>query len=220
MGEIVVYSANFGGYDQAQPVIPTTGRWVLFTDRPQDAAPGWTVRPLAVEGGDARRTARRIKTLAHRWFPDAEVSVWLDANVQLLADPEDLVAAWLDGYDVASFAHPGRDCLYDEADACIRKGKDTRCVIEAQVNRYRRAGFPANAGLAETRVVVRRHTPQVAQFNEAWQREIDAGSCRDQISFPVAAAEAGLAWYQIPGWVPRHPWFRFREHEGAGKKHG
>lgn len=209
---IVVYSANFGGYDTVQPVLPVTGHWVLFTDQPQAAAPGWTVRPLSADGLGPRRMARRIKTLAHRWFPNADYTIWLDANLQMRVEPGVLIDAWLSGFDLASFTHPSRDCVYAEAEACLRKGKDDRTVIMAQMNRYQRAHYPMHAGLAETRVVARHSTVQVAQFSEAWAREIDAGSVRDQLSFPVAAHEVELAWNALPGWAVKHPWFGYREH--------
>ena len=53
--------------------------------------------------------------------------------------------------------HPARKCIYKEAEACIALKKDAREVIEKQIARYRAEGYPKNAGMFETGVVLRRH---------------------------------------------------------------
>jgi hypothetical protein len=46
-------------------------------------------------------------------------------------------------------------------------------------------------------VILRRHTPAVAAFNEAWWAEIQAGSRRDQVSFTYVAWKLGLRYATI-----------------------
>ena len=214
MANVIVYSAIFGGYDLPAPVIPVTGHWVLFSDRHGAEKYGWRVRLTSPGRLGPRRAARRVKVLAQCWFPQAEYSIWVDGNVQLLADPEEVVAAWLADADLATFGHLKRDCVYEEAAQCAKTGKDDVGVLERQMVRYRALGYPPHAGLAETTVVVRRHTPLVAAFEDRWWSEIEAGSVRDQVSFPVAAWAVGLRWQAVRGWVQRHQWFRYERHGG------
>jgi len=116
---------------------------------------------------------------------DAEFVVWLDGNVQLAVEPKVLVKAWLvePRADVALFRHPGHDCLYAEGRVCKSKNKEFPEVVNEQLSRYRRKGFPARLGLGETTVLARRVCPEVAWLNERWWREIENGSARDQLSF-------------------------------------
>lgn len=196
MPEIAVYTAVFGGYDTVRPPTVPVASWAVFSG----------------DSDNPRLDARYHKTLAHRLFPDAEYTIWLDGNVQLLIEPEWLVDEWLGEADVATTVHPSRDCIYDEARACIRKGKDGADVINRQMAAYREHGYPAHNGLAETRVVVRRNTHDVAMFNEMWWSHIAYYSVRDQLSFNWAVWQSGVVWNGVTAWVPRHPWFRYRNH--------
>ena len=213
---IVVYTACFGDYDVLQPVIvESDAEFVAFTD--SDAATdGWEM--VKVDNGDAldsRRMARFYKATPHMMFPDADVWVWHDSNVQLLVPPELLVAEWLGYADLAAPLHPSRDCAYREAYRCIVKGKDTREKLEAQTSSYNAVGYPEHNGLAETRVVIRRNTERIVQFNEAWWGEISGKSIRDQVSFNFAAWVSGVEWKPIHDWVPDSVWFNVDRHQGA-----
>jgi len=210
---IVVYTACFGGYDNLQPVtVDSDAQFVAFTDS-DVAVAGWEMVQVKASG-DPRRQARKEKTTPHLLFALADVWLWHDANVELLVSPELLVSEWLGYADLAAPLHPSRDCAYDEANACLRKGKDSGDVLNAQLRSYNDAGYPRHNGLAETRVVIRRNTEDVARFNAAWWREISTHSVRDQVSFNYAAWKTGVEWKPIKAWVPKHPWFNYQRHRG------
>jgi len=123
-----------------------------------------------------------------------------------------LAESFLSGADIAVFAHAERYCLYQEAAHCIHRHKDDPEVIRRQVSRYTQEGVPANYGLAECSILLRRHTKQVREFNELWWNEILAGSVRDQISFPYVAWKTGIKVNYIPGAVWDGSLFRRRKH--------
>lgn len=131
---------------------------------------------------DPRLNAKIYKILSHL-FIAADVSIWVDGNVQLLVSPEELVS--LTSGDACAFHHWDRDCIYDEARVCIRSRLDHADTIRKQMDKYQREGFPRHAGLAAANVLIRRHTPEVCRMNERWWAEICAHSIRDQLSFPV-----------------------------------
>jgi len=204
--QIAVYTAVFGGYDDVRaPAVPVQS-WTVFGDDDEQ---------------EPRRAARYCKALAHRLFPEADITIWLDGNVQLLIEPEWLVDEWLGDADIAATVHPNRDCLYHEAQACIKKRKDSEAIIRAQIEDYRAQGYPVHNGLAETRVVIRRNTPMVALFNEMWWSQIEHYSQRDQLSFNWALwrlaglMPPGIVWNGVKEHVPHHAWFNYREHNRA-----
>lgn len=216
---IVVYTALIGNIDRLWSVMPGSDgvQHVAFVDAPKREAGLWGGQPPAPTPGtghhsgpptweqrivepqwDNRRTARHYKTLPHRYLPDADVWIWVDANVRARIGPQDVVRRYATG-DLATFDHWDRRCLYAEAAFCAAHGKDDRRVLEAQVGRYRAAGMPRDWGLAATRAVVRRNTESVRALNEAWWAEIECGSVRDQVSLPFVCWRAGLRWSVLPG---------------------
>ena len=64
--------------------------------------------------------------------------------------------------------------------------------MKKQVERYKIEGYPENLGLSECTVILRRHTNQIKEFNEAWWEEIKNGSRRDQLSFDYVARKMNL----------------------------
>ena len=176
---LVVYTAQFGGYDKLTPVASIPGvRHVLFTDGPEVS--GWEcLRPHPTEATN-RRENRKYKILSHRLFPHADWTIYHDANLPLTVDPRDIVANCQSGLNL--YRHPWRVCLYEEARAVA--GQVTRKTLKAQLHRYRRKGFPENLGLYCGGFLVR--SSEANGINEKWWTEYQVGCCRDQISLPYA----------------------------------
>ena len=138
-----------------------------------------------------RRNSRIQKILAHK-FIKTEYSIWIDGNLKLLSDPQSLVDKYLNGYDIAVFKHPIRNCLYKEAIECAKRGLDSSEIIIEQVKSYEDEGYPKENGLGENMMILRRHTKKVEQFNNAWWAEYCRFSVRDQLSFMYCADKVGL----------------------------
>ena len=87
---------------------------------------------------------------------------------------------------VLCFPHHVRECIYDEAVACMWFHKGVKEKITHQVSDYYKAGYPFKNGLYETGCMVRRHDDEfVKKIMEQWYEQIENYSYRDQISFPV-----------------------------------
>lgn len=188
-GRCVIYTAVAGGYDvvRAPEFVPDDCDFVLLSDRPLDAK-GWKVRPLIYDHLDPRRAARHAKLHPHLYFPEYRHSLWIDANIGVRGDAGRFAGALTDESAVGGFTHPTRDCVFDEGDECIRRNDPEGEAIARQLARYRIEGHPAGSGLWETAVMVRRHhDPSCIALMTEWWREIERGSARDQISFPVVA---------------------------------
>lgn len=223
MGEIVLYSCVVNGVDRLDHLLGSSFppdpqvRRVLFTDVPACQIPQakhWQILRPCWGHINPRRVARYHKINAHLVLPEADCSIWLDGAYEILPNfrPREFCQAVLASRDLAAFEHPLRDCVYQEADACVYWRKGYPQLLRRQVQRYREEGYPEHAGLVETGCVCRRHTPQIRQFNERWWQEIEAHSLRDQLSFNYAAWKLGISYAHVPGsgYASRH--FRYHRH--------
>jgi alkaline ceramidase TOD1/glycosyltransferase MUCI70-like protein len=221
--DVVVYTAITDGYDtlKEQPIAATReADFVAFLDRPRPSRT-WRVAPTHCAFADPSRNAKHHKILPHRYFPTARYSLWLDGSVTILSATsiEQLIARYLADCDLAVFQHPTRTCLYQEASACLTGQLDESDVIWEQICRYTQTGHPADSGLAECSVLLRRHTAAMAAFDEIWWAEIARGSRRDQISFPYAARLAGLSYATFPGSLDDNHLFRRDAHQASANRH-
>jgi len=141
--------------------------------------------------------AKIHKILTHK-YTDKEFIVWMDGNLELKADPHELVKL-LGDKDFAFFKHPGRTCLYQEAEACVEYGKVDPRVVAEQIKEYAKEEFPVGAGLSEMTCFVRRNNPKTNLLFEQWWADICRYSHRDQVSFPKVFK--GQKWNVIPGSV-------------------
>lgn len=219
---ICVYTAVAGGYDSVAPAIARDGVTYLQFSDDGAAGEGWLQRDFEEVGADPVRTAKKPKLLPHRYLGDFEWSIWLDGNVRLLANPQQLIAeVAAAGCAIGVFRHPEADCAYEEAIRCIRRGKDEPAVIVRHMERYDSEGYPRHNGLAECNVIVRRHNdPAVIGAMEAWWAEIGRGSRRDQISFNYALWKAGLPYHELGGGldVRTDPRFAYAPHEAERRR--
>lgn len=216
MADHVVYTAIFGEYDELHaPLVRSPGcDYVCFTDRPFSSE-GWEVRVVACDETDARRAARRCKVLSHVFCPDHSVSLWVDGNVRPAADVRSLMAAFLRETDLCVFPHYCRRCIYAEARECRRLGLDDAATIDAQMDDYRRQGYPENRGLAETGALLRRHSHRIRRFNEVWWEQVSRFSVRDQLSFDYVAWELGVTYATFPGEIRSSRHFEYLPHLGT-----
>ena len=162
----------------------------------------WERWPLT-HHDDPCRAAKRPKILPWDFLSDWDRCLWIDANLQLLRHPKTIRA------DIGLHKHRHRDCVYAEAAECIRLNKDDPDTISAQMQRYYDDGYPAHSGLWECGIMMRRNTPSIEALCRDWWAEIEAGSRRDQLSFPVVLNRHNIRPYIMgnnyrrSGWVKR-----------------
>jgi hypothetical protein len=212
---LVIYTAITQGYDTLRPVAPSCrpgAEFVAFLEHAGRVEP-WEVRPLERHTSDPVRDAKPYKILPHQYFPDHSYSLWLDGKMELKA--EFSVKEMLDllqDADLVAFEHALRCCLYQEACQCIHRRMDEPHLIYHQIERYTREGFPANQGLVDCAVLLRRHNAATEEFSRLWWREIEQGSRRDQLSFMYCAWKCGLKYRYFTGYTHENPFFRQHEH--------
>ena len=200
LGRIGIYTALIGGRGALndQGFVAIGNRYNAYTNRPSYQHPQWVVTIVASESGRDRenpaRFAKQFKFHPEK-YSKGEIRIWADANVSLTEKMKEVLEDEMTRYDLFFFKHYTRDCVYDEAIEVITSGRDSAEIVESQMKRYRDEGFPEHFGLPECNVIVSRETPEVRAFFELWEKEVESGSVRDQLSVSYAL------WKTKPNYV-------------------
>jgi hypothetical protein len=189
----VIMTYIVGDYDTLKdPTVVTPGWDYISLSDEGIGSDVWRPVPLAgrPQGVDCpKRRTSLIKILQHDYVDDdCEVCITVDGSMQVNCDLDAFLDEfWPPGTLFTLAKHPKRTCLYDEAAAVVDMRFDDPAVVEAQVARYRAAGFPAAYGLYGTRLMVKdNRSPRLRSVCERWADEYRAGSRRDQLSLTYA----------------------------------
>jgi len=194
---MIVYTANFDGYDMVRPPVdPGEARWVCITDGEAAPEPWQTIALRPWRWGSPRKRARMYKVRSHHWFTD-DVVVWLDGNVQLKQAPG-MLERYIEQTDIACVEHPARKDQYDEASVCLKSRKGDPERIREQVKAYHAEGCPGRP-VGATFLLIRRQTPAVTKLNDLWWAQVRRYSVRDQIALPYCLWKLGMPMTHIPG---------------------
>ncbi len=241
MPDVAIITASYGSYDHLKPPVHQEGidaEWVLVTDNLEQYAEWqflnsnpdfeygnqqWRViydpRPDEIP----MRAAKHAKLFPWE-YTDARMSIWIDGSVLIKTKSfaKDVVAQ-ID--PIGQFAHPTRDCIYDEASMSAKMVKYAGEPIIAQAEHYYNAGHPQHWGLWETTVIGRKHTSEIKALGWQWQKEMDTWSFQDQVSQPYVLRNIGLrpAFFSGP-WSARgnNPWLDIlmsEKHDASGYYH-
>ena len=212
MNKKVIYTAIFGGYDNlTEPsFIPEGWDFICFTD--SDIKSNlWDVRKVKPLYKDSTRNARKYKVLPHRFLSEYDVSIWVDGNILVRDNLNELVNNHLQDCNIAMMNHnknvlDPRDCIYEEAQTILYFGqknnnyKDNPNLIISQMEKYKNENYPQKNGLAVTMEVLRRHNEKdVIDTMNLWWDEIKYGSKRDQLSFNYCAWKTNLNFKWMEG---------------------
>ena len=187
--KIIVYSVNIGGYDMlwTPKNYDKNTRYILFTDNKYFKSNVWEVNHIDFLNNqkiDDRHKARYIKTNPHLVLPSHDVSIWVDNCFKFkFNNSENLLnQIHFKQHDIMLFKHDVRNCIYDEAKVVKKNNLDIHSVVDEQITKYSKEGFPRQIGLFSTGFMVRKNNEKVNKFNEFWWGQIKQHSGRDQLS--------------------------------------
>ncbi|KAL0305735.1 UNVERIFIED_CONTAM: hypothetical protein Sradi_5990800 [Sesamum radiatum] len=142
---------------------------------------------------DPRRNGKVPKLLLHRLFPNARYSLWVDAKLELVVDPIQILERflWRKNASFAISRHYKRFDVFEEAEANKAAGKYDNASINFQIEFYKNEGLtpysvaklPITSDVPEGCVILREHIPISNLFTCLWFNEVDRFTSRDQISF-------------------------------------
>ena len=238
--KIVIYTAIFGGCDDLiEPkFIPDNCDFVCFTDS-DFKSDIWDVRKVTPVYEQPVRNSRYYKTKPHIYLSEYEISIWMDGTFVLEKDINDLIHKYLSDANMACFNHINTDIdklksVYQQAEYIFHLGKinsqrdpskgisaykDDPKLIEKQIEKYKKEGFPDDKGLVISGVLFRRHNEKdCIETMESWWKEIKYHSRRDQLSFNYVAWKNNFKFNYLEGHDRTNHYFNFMKHNKHNKR--
>ncbi|KAL3624891.1 putative hexosyltransferase muci70 [Castilleja foliolosa] len=210
---VVVASAIFGAFDlirQPKSISEYTQKNVCFHMFVDEETNSFLRNSSALDGNekvgfwriivvhnlpysDPRRNGKIPKLLLHRLFPNARYSIWIDAKLELVVDPFQILERflWRKNASFAISRHYKRFDVFSEAEANKAAGKYDNASIDFQVDFYKNEGLtpyseaklPITSDVPEGCVIIKEHILITNLFTCLWFNEVDRFTSRDQISF-------------------------------------
>ena len=197
----MVYSALLGKYDRIQPFNLQKGfDFILFTDLTNinNNETNWTILPLPKELNHLNlskaKKQRFIKLHPHLFFPNYNLSIYIDTSFQIKGDlNEFLLRILTPENNIYNLEHPDRNKIFDEIFAVIVARKEKLSMVKIIWERYIKENFPDNNGLIEGCLMIRKHNEEDCIYlMNKWFEEIEKYSHRDQLSFNYLIWKTGI----------------------------
>lgn len=185
--KIVIYTGIFGHYDILLPPLYRDEGvdYICYTDDKSLTSSDWEIRYVECEQENTALEVRKYKCLPHRFLPEYDVSVWIDANIQIQSSILSYIEENMQNTGMLFFPHYERNCIYEEGAINILLHKENAGRIIEQMYEYSQEQYPEHNGLFCGGFIVREHNRKmVATIMEEWYAEVLKHSLRDQISLP------------------------------------
>ncbi|WP_175612652.1 glycosyltransferase domain-containing protein [Fusobacterium mortiferum] len=180
----VIYTCIIGDYDslKTHKYIDFDWDYICYTNNKNIKSDGiWKIKELEFDKLDNSKNNRWHKLNPHLLFKEYEESIYLDGNVRILS--KDFFKL-IDKNDLfISTKHPQRKCLYKEAIECKKLKLEKKEIIDKQIEKIKKAGFPQNYGLYEANILYRKHNKEkIIKMDEEWWDFVSKQAKRDQLS--------------------------------------
>jgi len=214
----ICYTAIFGEYDDLkEPKVITEGwEYVCFTNSPNLKSSIWNIVQYNPQEKPQNKRehsliARFLKINPHSQFGKENVlSVWVDGSIEINCNLDEFVNKYK-GRALTIMKHPTRNCVYQEANACIGLKKDDEGIIISQMANYKHLYMPEHVGMVASGVIIRNHNEDVNSFCEKWWAQVNRFSIRDQLSFNFVAWISDFKYTVMPFDILRNE-MRIKKH--------
>lgn len=201
---IAIYTAVFGRYDTVKEPIwkPNNCDYYIVTDQDVPSDSEWKKVGVDWKYLDIKDNIlqnRYCKMFPHKLptIGEYKYSIYIDGNIQPITDFTEFVNE-MGKLGIALHLHSSRDCVYQEAEACIMSGKETKNNIKKHIDFLKSEGFPEHYGMLECNLIVRDHNSQLMKsIMELWWREFCERAKRDQLSLPYVLFKLGIKVEEI-----------------------
>jgi len=191
IGSRTFYTALFTDKNKPSDTIQSFKRienwdYILFTNL-DIVSDSWTVRKIELPDPNFIISAKMIKWLSHEYLSEYDIVYWMDAYCMFNNNEKEILEKTVLRLEKASLPlfikkHPSRDCIYDEADACLgfkKIDKDTHEKVIKFLDDHR---VSRNYGLYETNSMLKmNHDKMVIQIGKELIKVLKNLTYRDQL---------------------------------------
>lgn len=201
---IAVYTVIFGHYDEVlEPYCaPDNIDYYIITDQNINLENSkWKKLDIKkyekiLSGMTNAEKNRFFKMMPCRVFADYNYSIYVDGNIQIIADVTTFISK-IGEPGIAAHWHSSRDCIYNEIEAVLQAKKEKKDILVKHKKHLIEEDFPTHFGLVECNVLVRKHSEVCNKMMEEWWQEFNNYSKRDQLSFPFVIFKNGFTVDQV-----------------------
>jgi hypothetical protein len=214
---IVLYTAIYGNKNilHDNHYFSKNIDYICFTDNKHLKSNFWKIIVNEPINKDFVRSAKIYKILPHRYFDKYDFSIWIDGNINIISDINELINFY--NYDLCLYNHNDesiedkRNCVYEELKACIKYKKYNIDAMNRQIEKYKKEKYPKNNGLICGGVILRKHKNTI-KIMEDWWQEIINGSPRDQLSLNYVCWKNNFKINYIKGNIRNNTFFKLKKH--------
>lgn len=188
----LVYTINLGKYDEIKPINKEIGYdYFLFVDENDEIYnnTNWTIILLPENVKNLNisliKKQRFIKTHPHLFFPDYNISIYMDSTFEIKGNLDEFLLRILTpNQSIYILEHPERNKISQEFKLVRILKKENKSMIMKVKERYNNTNFTDETGLIESCLMIRKHNDKnCINIMENWFDEIKIYSHRDQLSF-------------------------------------
>lgn len=199
--KIAIYTAISENYDNLIQHTYTSKDfdYICFTDTKIKNPGIWKIQTLNNKLDNVRKT-RYYKIHPHKYLSKYKYSIWVDSCIDITSDVlEKKINKLIKKKEKLSVnIHPDRNCIYQEACACIDQEKDDIFTIQKEIEYIKKHKYPKNIGLHETCIIFREHNnKEIIKLMNSWWKMVSKFSKRDQLSFDFVLWKSGIKCVQM-----------------------
>lgn len=193
--KVAIYTCITGEYDNLAVPVTVDPRldYFFFTDKSRHTEFPWNLVAIDLPQLCAKDKNRFVKMHPHKFLSEYDITIYIDGSIQIVGDIYSLILHTVNSKEeIFLYEHPERNCIFREGMACAHYSHDWIWTIASQMRKYRKDGYPADNGLFEAGVIIRKNTNTVSSLMNMWWNEYCSGAKRDQLSLPVIAWRLGV----------------------------
>ncbi|WP_197030831.1 glycosyltransferase domain-containing protein [Halomonas sp. BC04] len=220
MNKNIVYTAMFGLYDNLLDplVVSKNCDYICFTDQKNLSSKVWRFIHVEDNCSPPNLMNRKFKLLPHRYLSHYDNSLYIDSNIGIKNNPDELFLRLSKSSSLFAPKHPFRNCIYDELKECYETRKISYSKMIDLKKMFEDEGYPKKNGLNENNILLRMHNDEsVIELMNEWYFFLINYSSRDQLSLRYVAWKKNFA-IKILDESSKKPnkYFFFRQHAASG----
>lgn len=184
----VIYTSFTGNYDSLinHKYISKDFDYICFTDKKIKNPGIWEIKKIINSNLDLNRKSKQYKIFSNKFLNKYKYSIWVDSNIDIVSNTlekrvDELIKQ---NKKISIGIHFERNCIYQEARACINQQRDEPEIILKEIKFLKKERYPKNNGLFENNIIFREHNNhKIIKLMENWWWMIENFSRRDQLSF-------------------------------------